>query len=720
VEHMLNDRLMQFINVDLRDVKDSRQRFDKAQFAYDQARERFVSLKKGTRDDVVAELEEGLQNAKSTFERCRFNFVNALANIEAKKKYEFMESVSAVMDAHMRYYKQGYELLSQLEPFIHQVLTYSQQTKEMTNIEQDKLAKRIQEFRTREQLDSLRSSAHTEASANGDGIHFVGTGSYKTIEALMQSAANGEVQTIKQGYLLKQSSNPKGVWMRQFFVLDTHGTLYYYRNKSSKQMGSQYQQSTGLHEGGSGVFSRFRFSQHRTLSQGEDTLCCRTIDLRTSTIKINAELTDLRFCFRIISPARTYTLQAENDTDRMDWVDKIMAVIASLLNSPLPQQPALRLMDSAGATSINGPSQISPSTHTSDIVLHGYNGGHSTVPVVLRSIPGNDICAECGTTEPDWASLNLGILLCIECSGVHRNLGVHVSKVRSLTFDVKAWEPTILDMFRALGNSYCNSVWEERLQSQLQRKDELDLSFTSINKPEPRDPISRKEKFIQLKYVEKLLVAKERDVSVVSQYPAHIWEAVKRSDIQAVYRLLVVSNGNVNTRYDEVYSDDLCHDVDMKLNSDSVMEKELNDPVICKKIMDSGEPASCMQGCSLLHLACHIGDLVMLELLLQFGADINLQDYHGRTPLHHCIFKRNAVFAKYLLRRGAYPSIKDSGGQNALERAMELGPVTDEELLPWSDRIHTTKNKKNIKRSFFSAFRCLRFVLLEVNTWQDF
>lgn len=51
------------------------------------------------------------------------------------------------------------------------------------------------------------------------------------------------------------------------------------------------------------------------------------------------------------------------------------------------------------------------------------------VSSILREIPGNDLCAECSAPEPDWASLNLGILMCIECSGVHRNLGVHISKV---------------------------------------------------------------------------------------------------------------------------------------------------------------------------------------------------------------------------------------------------------------------------------------------------
>lgn len=48
---------------------------------------------------------------------------------------------------------------------------------------------------------------------------------------------------------------------------------------------------------------------------------------------------------------------------------------------------------------------------------------------VLRRVIGNDKCADCGASEPDWASLNLGVLVCIECSGVHRNLGVHISKV---------------------------------------------------------------------------------------------------------------------------------------------------------------------------------------------------------------------------------------------------------------------------------------------------
>ncbi|KAL8107241.1 hypothetical protein AgCh_023887 [Apium graveolens] len=158
-------------------------------------------------------------------------------------------------------------------------------------------------------------------------------------------------------------------------------------------------------------------------------------------------------------------LKSETEADRIDWVNKIQGVIASLLNSQLRQ------LKSGG----NEYNNTSSGSH--DESADQSSNREDNVSRILREIPGNDICVECGALEPDWASLNLGVLMCIECSGVHCNLGIHRSKVvqviidfdelplvRSINPDVKVWEPTMLDLFRTLGNAFCNSIWESILQ----------------------------------------------------------------------------------------------------------------------------------------------------------------------------------------------------------------------------------------------------------------
>ncbi|KAF9144221.1 hypothetical protein BG015_000183 [Linnemannia schmuckeri] len=89
------------------------------------------------------------------------------------------------------------------------------------------------------------------------------------------------------------------------------------------------------------------------------------------------------------------------------------------------------------------------------------NDKHTRILKALLQKPGNKFCVDCRKKDPRWASFNLGCFMCIRCSGVHRSMGTHISKVKSV--DLDSWTVEQVENMIKWGNEKANMYWEARL-----------------------------------------------------------------------------------------------------------------------------------------------------------------------------------------------------------------------------------------------------------------
>jgi len=137
------------------------------------------------------------------------------------------------------------------------------------------------------------------------------------------------------------------------------------------------------------------------------------MNLKLCSVKENTD-SEYLFCFELVnvSMKKPVILQADSEISMMDWINTIKNITEKLLYTPGPRR-------------IDEQKRIEIPTKNSTLKeVESSSPFRLAKDQRIAKIIENNMCADCGSQSPSWISLNLGVIVCIECSGIHRRLGI--------------------------------------------------------------------------------------------------------------------------------------------------------------------------------------------------------------------------------------------------------------------------------------------------------
>uniref|UniRef100_A0A8D3BRQ0 Arf-GAP with coiled-coil, ANK repeat and PH domain-containing protein n=1 Tax=Scophthalmus maximus TaxID=52904 RepID=A0A8D3BRQ0_SCOMX len=436
-----------------------------------------------------------------------------------------------------------------------------------------------------------------------------------------------------EGYLFKRASNAFKTWNRRWFSIQNNQLVYQKKFKDNPTVVVE--------------------------------------DLRLCTVK-HCEDIERRFCFEVVSPTKSCMMQADSEKLRLAWIKAVQNSIATAFRDKGDEDEKLDRKSSTSTGSLDSGGE--PKERSLK--------GESALQKVL-AIQGNACCCDCGQPDPRWASINLGITLCIQCSGIHRSLGVHFSKVRSLTLDT--WEPELLKLMCELGNGEINQIYEAR-------REEL-----GARKPQPGDPRystsrkhigifrSKRNKFLRKITKCSLDLFLNGFVSLVFRTPCFTVKSadsgIQNSADGSREMLANTQSNNSLAEAGETQKTHIQYDMVFYEPKEYSQGLQLYWASCARSLPDMAEALA--HGAEVnwvnteddkrtpLIMAVQGGSLVACEFLLQNAANVNQQDAQGRGPLHHATMLGHTGQVCLFLKRGANQNAADIDEKTPLTIAVD-------------------------------------------------
>ncbi|XP_021032133.1 arf-GAP with coiled-coil, ANK repeat and PH domain-containing protein 1 isoform X1 [Mus caroli] len=425
------------------------------------------------------------------------------------------------------------------------------------------------------------------------------------------SLKEGPSGLVMEGHLFKRASNAFKTWSRRWFTIQNNQLVYQKKYK--------------------------------------DPVTVVVDDLRLCTVKLCPD-SERRFCFEVVSTSKSCFLQADSERLLQLWVSAVQSSIASafsqahLENSPRGpgQVSGYHAPGSAATLACGGAARGRES------------GGVGQVAAQVQSVDGNAQCCDCREPAPEWASINLGVTLCIQCSGIHRSLGVHFSKVRSLILD--SWEPELVKLMCELGNVIINQIYEARVEAM------------AVKKPGPSCSRQEKEAWIHAKYVEKKFLTKLPEIR-----GRRGGRGPPRGHPPVPPKPPIRPHSGIVRSKSESPSDDMG-----SLHPGALLFQAAGHPPSLPTMADALAHGADVNWVNVgqgnatpLIRATAANSLLACEFLLQNGANVNQADSAGRGPLHHATILGHTGLACLFLKRGADLGARDTEGRDPLTIAME-------------------------------------------------